>query len=286
MPRGIPTQGLLIYKNKEWLEQRYIHEGLSIRKIANLCGKTVSQSTIFHWLKEFEIPRRGRGLKGNNNPHWKPKITVKCEICGKILERPPSLVNKHNFCSNAHLIEWLARKNKNGEEIECRYCGKKIYRRRHELKNINFCSYSCQAKYKWMDPNFRQLISEQSKRNWKDPSYKKKFMENYLKALSKWRWIRPTMLEKSLIELIKKYNLPYKYVGDGTTFIGGKVPDFMNHNGEKKLIELVGDFWHIPEEIQEKVEHYAKYGYKTLVIWEHDVNSLPEKEIAERIRSF
>lgn len=62
--------------------------------------------------------------------------------------------------------------------------------------------------------------------------------------------------------------------------LGGKVPDFVNVNGQKKIIELFGDYWHEPEEEQERIDLFAKYGYQTLVIWDYelkDVNKLKEK---------
>ena len=38
---------------------------------------------------------------------------------------------------------------------------------------------------------------------------------------------------KIIIDLINKYNLPYKYTGNGKFILGGKNPDFVNVNGEK-----------------------------------------------------
>lgn len=89
-----------------------------------------------------------------------------------------------------------------------------------------------------------------------------------------------------MITLIKTYNLPYKYVGDGSTIIGGKVPDFINNNGEKKLIEIFGDYWHDPKDIEIRRHHFAKYGFRTLIIWEHEIKSLSEEEIISKIEWF
>ena len=44
------------YKNKEWLEQKYVNEGLSTLKIAELCGANFR--TIWSWLKRFDIEIR------------------------------------------------------------------------------------------------------------------------------------------------------------------------------------------------------------------------------------
>jgi len=81
-------------------------------------------------------------------------------------------------------------------------------------------------------------------------------------------------LQKLLITLFSK---EYKFVGTGGRFIGGFVPDFININGKKKIIELYGDYWHNREDAKERdinrLRTYKKYGYKTLIIWEHELTN-------------
>ena len=45
-----------LYRNKEWLRQKYEVECLSIREIARLCG--VSHNLIWKYLQRFNIKRR------------------------------------------------------------------------------------------------------------------------------------------------------------------------------------------------------------------------------------
>jgi very-short-patch-repair endonuclease len=78
----------------------------------------------------------------------------------------------------------------------------------------------------------------------------------------------------------------YKYVGNFKFWIERYNPDFINCNGQKKIIEFFGDYWHnLPNyKIRDKrrLETYKKYGYDTLVIWENeldDLNKLQEKII-------
>jgi len=47
-----------IYQNKDWLSQKYSKEKLSMREIGKLCG--VKDTTIFVWLKKFDIKIRTR----------------------------------------------------------------------------------------------------------------------------------------------------------------------------------------------------------------------------------
>lgn len=69
----------------------------------------------------------------------------------------------------------------------------------------------------------------------------------------------------------------YKFVGDGSITIDGLNPDFVNVNGQKKIIELFGEVYHDPKACRWKVRErsteaerkkvFRKYGYKTLVVW-------------------
>lgn len=129
-----------------------------------------------------------------------------------------------------------------------------------------------------------ELTSERAKSWWKDPEYRARVIAGRLKHR------RPTGPEKKLIGLIAKYRLPYKYTGDGSFIIGGLNPDFVNINGAKVAIDVFGDYWHTikadkesyNEEGRKKI--FADYGWQLIVLWENEVERLPEDSIVERIR--
>jgi len=108
-----------------------------------------------------------------------------------------------------------------------------------------------------------------------------------LRALCK----RPTKPERYVIELISKYGLPYRYVGDGSVLIGNLNPDFIHSNGEKKIIEVFGRVWHEmllrkgdykrTEEGRKKI--FSEKGYKTLILWDDELNDANEKNIIRKI---
>jgi hypothetical protein len=102
----------------------------------------------------------------------------------------------------------------------------------------------------------------------------------FLDMIFKSRDIRPTSIERRLITVIKDYKLPYRYVGDGEIWIARKCPDFINTNSGKKLIEAQGDYWHTKEESKEREEHFAKYGFKTLFIWESEMKVMSDFDIS------
>lgn len=64
----------------------------------------------------------------------------------------------------------------------------------------------------------------------------------------------------------------YNGDGRGGFIFRGKVPDFVDREG-KRIVEVFGDYWHSSEEEEQKINHYAQFGYKCIVIWEADAYS-------------
>lgn len=101
--------------------------------------------------------------------------------------------------------------------------------------------------------------------------------------------IAPNKPETYLIKLLNKL-LPkeYKFVGDGKFFIFGFNPDFVNCNGQKKIIEMFGDYWHNRTDAKKRdilrLIAYKNYGYKTLIIWEHELKNL--EKVTNKIKEF
>ena len=134
------------------------------------------------------------------------------------------------------------------------------------------------------------------KERWLNPEYRDK-MEKYLKS--------PEMFKKRLKGLIKRPNKPEKYLddiiqsnfpnefqytGDGKVIINNLCPDFTNCNGQKKVIEVFGDYWHSGNRqhmtLEEREKRFAEFGYKMLIIWENELKTLSEQEIIDRIKIF
>ena len=93
------------------------------------------------------------------------------------------------------------------------------------------------------------------------------------------------MKEKKLISLINKNNLNFIFVGNFKLWIGRFNPDFVNED-KRLIIELFGDYWHrnTQERDKNRLETYSKYGYLTLVIWEHELND--SNMVLKRIKEF
>lgn len=146
-------------------------------------------------------------------------------------------------------------------------------------------SKSIKAKYDsgFINPNLGnkynqerlKRMSEMTSKRWQNPEFRDKCVKATMAALK----LRPTKPEKILTS---ELGLFWRYVGDGQLIIGSKCPDFWN--GDHKIIELFGDFWHRDHNPQDWVDYYAKWGYKCLVIWEHELKNI--KKVREKIKQF
>jgi hypothetical protein len=126
---------------------------------------------------------------------------------------------------------------------------------------------------------------------WQNPWYRKKVTENSLKCLLK----RPTSLERKIIELMEKHNLPFKYCGNGSFLIGFKNPDFYEINGRNICIEVANRFHHDSNWAKNRVKDFAKYGWKCLIIWWDEIfvdkygkqlQSNWEENVLDKIKNF
>lgn len=75
----------------------------------------------------------------------------------------------------------------------------------------------------------------------------------------------------------------YKFTGDGSFIIGGCNPDFINCNGQKKIIELDGDYWHsLPgrkNDDRRRDRIYRSFGYSILRVKEKQLKNLKKLTI-------
>lgn len=95
-------------------------------------------------------------------------------------------------------------------------------------------------------------------------------------------------LEKHVLHIIEKYELPYRFVGNGDFYIERKNPDFVNTNGEKKVVEVYwqrhkdllrsGGFqkWH-----DERVEIFGSYGWEVIFLEGSGIN---EEKVLDALR--
>jgi hypothetical protein len=123
----------------------------------------------------------------------------------------------------------------------------------------------------------KKKMSIRKLESWQDPAYVKKVMDG--------RNISPNKAELKLFKLLEKlFPGEWKFTGDFSFTIGGKCPDFVSCNGQKKIIELFGDYWHQGHIPKERADVFAPYGYETLVVWESEMKNMPG--VARKIIDF
>jgi len=250
-----------------------------------------------------------------------------CRQCGKHFLAPAWKMRcgKGKFCSRACYLKFI---KAGGIECICRQCGKHFSKNFSAVTSHNFCSMKCYREYRRgkrlslskaakkrrseiqklirATPTTKAKISRAAKKLWQDPDYRAKIAkaQHYL-AKKRWqdpKWIakvfnrKPTKPEQQLQSILDKHFPQFKYNGDfslGIT-LAGHIPDFVNTNGKKELIEVFGDYWHSPEVIADdwkrselgKVMLYGSVGYRCLVIWEHDLKTKSEDEIIDIVKNF
>jgi len=122
-----------------------------------------------------------------------------------------------------------------------------------------------------------EFTSELLKARYRDPAY-------IQKMASAWN-MKPNKPEALLLDLLESlYPGEWKYTGDFSFTINGKCPDFVNCNGQKKIIELFGDYWRRGQDPADRVAAFNPFGYQTLVIWEHELKHA--ESVTEKIRVF
>lgn len=181
--------------------------------------------------------------------------------------------------------------------VECAFCHKVIYRKRMKvLKSKSkrfFCSLNCKGAWQKENQKFndetKEKLRKASKKNWKDP----KCREKTIRAIIKASHVKPNKAELKLNNILQEF-LPGQYalnVKAEIMLLGGKIPDFVNVNGEKKIIELYGDYYHRNEKLNsdgdggaQRKNIFAKFGFATLIIWEHELKE--EKILVRKIRKF
>ena len=120
---------------------------------------------------------------------------------------------------------------------------------------------------------YSKIMKKTRKKIEETPELKEKLIKSILKGLIK----RPTSFEQKLITLIKKYSLPFDYVGDGKVLINYGNPDFINNNGQKKVIEVyhnyfkIRDFGSCENYEKQRTKKFSKFGFKTLFLNNKDI---------------
>jgi hypothetical protein len=128
---------------------------------------------------------------------------------------------------------------------------------------------------KFVSEESKRKNSEAKKKAWKDPEYARKCL-----VINS-----PNKMELKLNDILDRlYPGEWKFVGNGEVVIDGKCPDFININGQKKIIELYGERWHQNHDPQDRINVFKPFGYETLVIWSKELWNT--NDLIDKLQSF
>ena len=238
------------------------------------------------------------------------KKANKCIDCGKKISKRSKRCKP---CANKYFCGKNSNGWKNGKP-RCIDCNREISR---NAKRCCFCEKKrkCKKENKCIDCN--EILKYNSKRcsrchyiyicGKNNPSWKggwpkcidcgkrlknrnaKRCKDCAIKKLFKTIGHKKNKPEKFVEKLLSR-TIPkeYKYVGNGKFWIERYNPDFINVNGQKKIIEFFGDYWHTTkkgckQKDRRKIRTYKKYGYDCLIIRTKDLKS---KYLENRILNF
>ena len=127
-----------VFKNKDFLHQKYVKEKMSGLGISRLTG--IKPLTIYRWLDKFNIPKRERGFpRGDKNHRWNEG---KLRRYGYLYIQKPDHPNsdnygyvaEHRLVMEKHLGRYLDKKehihHKNGN------------RNNNKIENLHLCTFS------------------------------------------------------------------------------------------------------------------------------------------------
>jgi hypothetical protein len=207
---------------------------------------------------------RSKNRRGDKSTNWRGgEVKRICLECKKIFYIKPSEIKKGKgkYCS-VKCVNLARSKNYRGEnnpswkggkiKRTCLHCGKEFEVIPSCVKKGGgkYCSYSC---------------------NTKAQRYNAKLQKS-----------KPELIFE---DICKRNNLPFHYVGDGQLWIGKRGakqlnPDFIESNGKKICIEVMGDYWHSPllnYNLRESVgleyrkRHFKHFKWHPIFIWETDL---------------
>jgi hypothetical protein len=192
---------------------------------------------------------------------------------GRFLGTNNPLYGRPSPMKGKHLTE--EHKRKISEANKGEICWRKgIPHTKETKKKMSFA-----AKGRHPSLETRKKISHALMERWKNAEYRNRIVTAIMKG---WR-IKPNKKEILLDSILESlFPNEWKYVGDGQLIISGKCPDFWNGNG--KVLELFGDYFHKGENPQERIDFFQQHNFDCCVIWEHELKQ-PEA-LREKIINF
>jgi len=112
---------------------------------------------------------------------------------------------------------------------------------------------------------------------------------SYIEAVVRARNIKPNKQELQLGKIIEEVcPAQFKYNGDFRlgVVLNRYIPDFVNINGKKQVIEFFGSYWHRQEGRgeQDRIAKYRDLGWDCLVVWDSELANV--SILKDKLKAF
>jgi hypothetical protein len=225
--------------------------------------------------------------------HRTTLILKRCLVCGKEFKAPLYSVKKglSIYCSRKCCFASTEYKEKISKKLKGHYVNREAISRGQKIliangkHNFNSESQKNATLAKNTD-SYKKKKRELTTKLWQDPEF--------VIAQVNARHLRPNKIELYLEDILNRHLPEYKYNGDGRlgVVLAGCVPDYVNVNGQKKVIEIFGTYWHDKgakrwhQSELGRIMAYKSVGYEPLILWEKDIRTKSEDEIVQEIKDF
>jgi hypothetical protein len=243
------------------------------------------------------------------------KVLLQCQYCGVTFTAKPWEAKKRKYCSQKcyHIVSlphlesvrilwtkgnappaWTKGLTKETSSkvaaMATKLRGRKNVRLSQWIKSHGYTPPNRKGCH--VSPKGKINIGIAQKLKWRDLEMKDRLVSAVMKGNRK----RPTLPEKIMQGILNKHFPEFKYNGDfgQGIVLAGLVPDFVNTNGKKQVIEVFGDYFHSAKVVGSrqrgteagKIEAYKSVGFNCLVIWQSDLEHSSEDIIISKINQF
>jgi hypothetical protein len=225
----------------------------------------------------------GRFVK--HAPAWNKGLTKYTD--GSVLSISKTLKGK---TPDLHILETRECVCGCKESFECSVASRKRFVQGHNRRGMACSDYVKSINSKRMlgennpakDPRSRKLnsLAHLGKKQ------SRELVERRIRAAMKAVSASPNFSESQLHKFLQ-FHFPDEFslnVRGEIMLLGGKVPDFVNTNGKKQIIELFGEHWHTPEEEKIRIDYFKTFRYDTLIVWVQELRH--RKVLQAKINKF
>lgn len=310
-----------LYKNKDWLYQKYIIEKMSISQIRKECN--VSYDTIYYFLKKFKIGIRSQhdsvllycgkdpsiAKKTYRNKDWlyqkycleklsTLKIARLCDCgLGTILRALKKFKIKIRSRREAGEIgRWKSKRREfyqNKGFLTEKYLVEKLTTREiaklceveHRTIRVHLNKFNMPIRGR-AEAQIGRVVPRETRKKLSKITKESWQNPEFVKKMLKSRERRLTKPEKAFDEMTPEI---FRYVGNRAWWV--KLDDGHHHNpdfkvsGQDKVIEIWGSYWHKNDDPKQLIDLYKQAGLQCLIIWGNEIYNQPE-EVLKKVSKF